>query len=54
MKRLKKKKRNRCTYILLLRLLDKKGFSIVTKLHVQVDRLSVYFNVNLKEFDHST
>lgn len=42
------------TYILLLRLLDKKGFSVVTELHVQVDWLSVDFNVNLEEFDHRT
>lgn len=49
---------DRCAYILLFRLLDKKGFSIVSKLHVQVDWLSVHFNVNLEEFDttfnHST
>lgn len=45
---------NRCAYILLFRFLDKKGFSIVSKLHVQVDWLSVHFNVNLEEFDIST
>lgn len=45
---------NRCAYILLFRFLDKKGFPIVSKLHVQVDWLSVHFNVNLEEFDTST
>lgn len=45
---------DRCAYVLLLRLLDKKGFSIVTELHVQVDWLSVHFNVNLEGFHHST
>lgn len=34
-------------YILLLRFLYKKSFSIVTELHVQVDRLSIHFNVDL-------
>lgn len=36
-------------HILLLALLDKKSLSIVTELHVQVDRLSIYLYVNLKE-----
>lgn len=35
-------------YVLLLRFLDKKGLSIVTKLHVQVHRLAIHFNVNLE------
>lgn len=43
-----KTEEGRCAYILLLRFLDKKGLSIVTELHVQVDRLSVHFNVNLE------
>lgn len=40
--------------MLLLRLLDEKGFSVVTQLHMQVDWLSVHFNVNLEEVHHST
>lgn len=37
-------------YILLLSFLDKKGLSIVTKLHVQVYWLSIHFNVDLEEY----
>lgn len=47
-----KQKEDRCTYILLLRLLNEKGFSIVSQLHVQVDGLSVHLNVNLEESQH--
>lgn len=35
-------------YILLLRFLHKKGLSIVTKLHMQVYRLSIHFDVDLE------
>lgn len=38
-----------CAYILLFSLLYKKSLPIVTELHVQVDWLSIYFNVNLQE-----
>lgn len=37
-------------YILQLSFLDKKGLSIVTKLHVQVYWLSIHFNVDLEEY----
>lgn len=49
-----KKKGGQVAYVLLLRLLDEKGFSVVAQLHVQVDWLSVHFNVNLEEDNLST
>lgn len=39
---------NWITHILLLCLLDKKGLPIVSKLHVQIHRLAIDFNINLQ------
>lgn len=38
-----------CAYILLLSLLYKKSLPIITELHMQVDWLSIHFNVDLQQ-----